>query len=213
MWWAWMVATAFAATKEPPAAEHAATKAAYERPRVVVAVGVNDGVQPALRVGGEFPIVVGVTNRRSKKGKLRNGVGELFVAGHVGGWVEPRNTVPLYLTGEIGTRWTGPTGGFVAAHAGAGLILPFNGGDTYVVRDDGTVRQTPLATSPGWLGQVALSFGYDVGKKHRTPLRIALKQGIGMMAPVNTDFLGMLLSELSFSVRLDKRTKPAGGAP
>jgi len=212
MWWILWVATSLAATKEPSGPEHQATKARYEQPRVVVAGGVNDGIQPALRVGGEFPLVVGVTNRRSKKGKLRNGVGELFVAAHLGSWVELRNTVPVYLTGEVGTRWTGNTGGFVAAHAGAGLILPFNGGDTYAVRDDGTVRAAPLAVSPGWLGQVALSFGYDVGKKHRTPLRIALKQGIGMMAPINTDFLGVLLSELSLSVRLDKRAA-RGGTP
>lgn len=204
MWWTLLVATSLAATKEPPGAEHAATKAAYERPRVVVAGGVDDLVFPALRVGGEFPLVVGVTNRRSKKGKLRNGVGELFVGAHVGGWVEPRNAVPLYVTGEIGTRWTGNTGGHVGLHAGAGLILPFNGGTTLRVGDDGSVRRAPLASRPGWLGQVALSFGYDVGKKHKTPLRIAIRQGLGIMAPFNTGHLGVILTELGFAVRLDK---------
>lgn len=209
MWWSLVVATALAATKEPPGAEHAATKATYERPRVVVAGGVDDLVFPALRVGGEFPVLVGVTNRRTKKGRLRNGVGELFVAVHGGGWVEPRNVVPLYVAGEVGTRWTGPTGGFVAAHTGAGLILPFNGGDTLRVADDGTVTRAPLAVRPGWLGQVALSFGYDVGKKHAAPLRIGLKQGIGLYAPFNTGHLGVVLTELTFAVRLDpaRRTR------
>lgn len=202
-----VVAAALGASKEAPGAEHAAVKAAYERPRVEVAGGVNDLVFPALRGGVEFPLVVGVTNRRTKRGKLRNGVGELFVAAFAGGWVEPRNAVPVYLTGELGTRWTGPTGGHIGLHAGAGLILPFNGGDTLRVGPDGTVRAAPLAVRPGWIGQVALSFGYDVGKKHRTPLRIGLKQGIGMMAPFNTGYLGVLLSELTFAVRLDARAR------
>lgn len=207
MWWLLGLAGALAGTREPRGDDHAAVKAAYQAPRVVVGAGVADpwAAYPALRVGGEFPLVVGVTNRRSRKGRLRNGVGELFVAAHVTGWVEPRSAVPVGLSGEIGTRWTGHTGGHVGLHAGAGYLHTFNAGLTVRVADDGQVRRRPLGGNPGWLGQTALSFGYDVGKRHDVPLSLAVRQGLGMMAPVNGSMLGVLLTELTFTVRLEGR--------
>ncbi len=196
--------------------EHAAVKVAYRAPRVVTGLTLADLAWPGARVGVEAPLVVGVTNRRTRKGKLRNGVGELFAAGHVGLWVEPRNVVPTLFLGELGTRWTGQTGGHVGLHLVGGLAAMFHGGTTLRVADDGAVSRGELGGRPAFHGHVAFSFGYDVGKKAagrpgRTapPLSIGLRQGIGLFAPVSTTWVGAVLTELTFTVRLGARRASA----
>jgi len=173
------------------------------KPLIEAAGGITQPFVPSLRVGVDWPFFRAVTERvRRRNQKLRHGVFSLSLHGSLRTAVEPQNAVQFYLDAQLGTRWMWHEGTSLALLLGAAYLHDMPAGDVYKVNSDGDVSAAPLAARPMFSPSAQLEIAHDIGKLHKTPLRIGLRGGIMAALPWNTGVLWSPTAELVFSTRL-----------
>ena len=148
-------------------------------------------LHPGLRGGAELALV--------ERGRHRLGAG-----GNVGGYLHEGNHYGLLVDAEGGYRYTFDGGFFGEARAGAGYLRTFLDGDVFERRADGGGERVPLAGQNGLAITQALGAGYDLSRRHGTPLSVFFRLGAFEQYPFNDGFLVHLTSQLGISWQLGR---------
>ena len=115
---------------------------------------------------------------------------QMILAGNFGGYVHRRNNKSLFVRAQWGQRLHLKSGLFFDQFIGLGYLHHYtHGGDTYEVKPNGAVVETPNSGQSLVMPSISLGAGYSLAKNKAYGIKVYLRPELFWKAPFNGYYL------------------------